>query len=141
MDITIFIAVLLMYSMEKMVPFVAKVSTVKTRAREDKNYFVFRMNIPKEATQELKLINGDHLFLHAMKAKWYHMLDWKEMPDTWEMLPEQLKIEITVAGLAPPEKLKMPQAITSPTRHTFVREPPVTTETSAAWLEVTPQVN
>ena len=65
--------------MQNVVHFVAKISKIKTRARADKDYFVFRVNIPKQAAKELSLTKDDFIFFKAMKAKWYHMLDWNEM--------------------------------------------------------------
>ena len=87
--------------MEKTVPFVAKVATAKTRTKEGKDYFVYRMNIPKDVAEQLTIVNGDYLFLRGMKAKWYHMVKWNEMPQTWMMLPPNLKTEIELSGIAP----------------------------------------
>jgi hypothetical protein len=90
--------------MQNIVPFVAKISKIKTRAKKDKDYFVFRVNIPKEAARELSLTEDDFVFFRAMKAKWYHMLDWKEMQRTWQMLPDSLKSEIESSGLGIPSE-------------------------------------
>jgi len=80
--------------MDKVVPFVAKISSVRTRTEGGKDYFTYRMNIPKEVADEISLAHGDYLFLKAMKARWYHMLNWKEMPRTWNMLPSELRSTI-----------------------------------------------
>jgi hypothetical protein len=77
------------------VVFVAKVFKAKTRTKNGKDYFTFRINIPKEESEKLLLTEEDYLFLTVMKAKWYHMLNWNEMSTTWKMLPKQLKDEIT----------------------------------------------
>lgn len=89
--------------MENMVSFTAKASRVKTRTIEGKDYFVYRVNMPKEVTDELALSEKDeYLFFRTMKAQWYHMLEWKEMPKTWEKLPEPVKKEIEDSGLYAP---------------------------------------
>lgn len=81
--------------MSSKVQFVAKVSRTKTRTEGDKEYYTYRLNIPKEYADKLQLNNNDYLFVQsAMKAKWYHMLDWKEMSTTWNMLPPNLQHEI-----------------------------------------------
>jgi hypothetical protein len=93
-----------MVATEESVPFVARVSKVKTRRKDGKDYFTFRINIPHEISERLNLNNGDYLFTPAAtKAKWFHMLNWKEMNMTWSMLPQQLKNEIKTSGLETPE--------------------------------------
>ena len=89
--------------MSQKVSFVAKVSKTKTRTKGDTTYFTFRLNVPNEISEKLDLDNGDYLFIHsAMKAKWYHMLNWKEMDNTWRMLPSNLQKEIQSSGLSTP---------------------------------------
>jgi hypothetical protein len=89
--------------MDNMISFTAKASKVKTRTSEGKDYFVYRVNIPKEATDGLTLSEKEeYLFFKAMKAQWYQMLDWKEMPKTWEKLPEPVKKDIEDSGLYAP---------------------------------------
>lgn len=78
------------------VSFVAKVQ--KTKTRKGKDYFIYRMTIPKEMAKEIGLEGGDYLFLRAKKAQWYHMLDWKTMGDTWRMLPQEIRDRIIIDG-------------------------------------------
>lgn len=92
--------------------FVAKVCSVRTR--KDKDYFVFRMNVPKEISETLELVNGDYLVLNARKAKWYDLVEWQEMPKTWELMPESLRNEIHASRTAQPRFIQL----TSPTRVT-----------------------
>jgi hypothetical protein len=95
--------------MENMVPFTAKASRVKTRTIEGKDYFVYRVNMPKEITDELGISEKDeYLFFKTMKAQWYHMLEWKEMPKTWEKLPEPVRKEIQDSGLYSPNQNVQP---------------------------------
>lgn len=103
--------------MDNQVSFVAKVTAHRTRTKNEKDYFVFRTNIPKEAADKLSLSKNDYLFFsNVMKAKWYHMVKWEEMPLTWEMMPQQLKTEIELSGLLPyPERISIPPSVTSPT--------------------------
>jgi hypothetical protein len=82
------------------IQFVAKVSKVKSRTKNDKEYFTFRLNIPNELARKLNLDTSDYLFVKsAMKAKWYHMLNWKEMEKTWSMLPQKIQQEIQSSGM------------------------------------------
>jgi hypothetical protein len=69
------------------------------------------MNVPKEESEKLGLSNDDYLFVpSAMKAKWYHMVKWQEMPMTWNRMPDQLRNEIRQSGLeVPPEIHLSPQ--------------------------------
>jgi hypothetical protein len=82
------------------IQFVAKVSKVKSRTKNDKEYFTFRLNIPNELARKLNLDTSDYLFVKsAMKAKWYNMLNWKEMDKTWNMLPQKIQQEIQSSGM------------------------------------------
>ena len=76
----------------KMVAFVARVS--KNKTHNDRDYFVFRITIPKKDAENLSLSDKDHLMIFAEKAKWYHMLDWDQSPETFEMLPPRIKEEL-----------------------------------------------
>src|SRR5919197_1040167 len=113
-----------MNHMQDIASFVAKVSSVKTRTKDNKDYFVFRMNIPKEVADQLSLVKDDYLFLRAMKAKWYHMVNWQEMPLTWEKMPNQLRDEILSSGMEVPYgKLDVTSGMTPPTRPSTLPEP------------------
>jgi len=35
------------------------------------------------------------------KPEWWGMLDWDEMPQVWRTLPEEIKVKVREAGLAP----------------------------------------
>jgi len=39
----------------------------------------------------LGLKEGDHLLKRARKVKRFHLLDWDEMRDVYEMLPEEMR--------------------------------------------------
>nr|WP_255430351.1 hypothetical protein [Sulfolobus sp. NOB8H2] len=47
-----------------------------------------------EKAKELELKDGDYLLVKAKKAKWYHLLDWEEMKNVYNMLPEEIKKEV-----------------------------------------------
>lgn len=81
----------------KIVAFATKVS--KNKTHNDKDYFVFRVTIPKKDAEKLSLSNEDHLLVFAEKAKWYHMLDWNKMPETYAKLPNKIKKEVRELGL------------------------------------------
>jgi hypothetical protein len=83
------------------VSFVAKTQKVKTR--RDKEYFVLRVNIPKNVAERVGIGPGDYLLLRVKKAKWFHMIDWTTMQDTWRMLPDEVKKEIVFSGLPNPD--------------------------------------
>jgi hypothetical protein len=108
--------------MSENVQFAAKVSKVKTRTKGNKSYYAYRLNIPSEIAQKIQLNNNDYFFVQVgMKAKWYHMLDWKQMPITWNMLPSKLKEEIQLSGvytLTNPIQQQTPQAL-----HVSITEP------------------
>ncbi|MCL5782795.1 MAG: hypothetical protein M1476_02660 [Candidatus Thermoplasmatota archaeon] len=76
----------------KTVAFTAKAKKVKTHKNQD--YFVYRITVPKEEAQKLSIGDEDYLLILAQKAKWYHMLKWDEMSETWNLLPEEVKQEI-----------------------------------------------
>lgn len=38
------------------------------------------------------------------EVEWWEMLDWNEMKNTWERLPEEVKQKIVDAGLQPKEE-------------------------------------
>lgn len=97
--------------MENAVPFVAKISKAKTRSKEDKDYYVFRINIPKEAATKLSLAKDDFIFFRATRAQWYHMLKWKEMRRTWDRLPDPLKSAIQSSGVEVPYETYTPSIV------------------------------
>jgi len=82
---------------EKTVSFVAKLFKAKTR--KDKDYFVYRFNMPKEIAEKLSLKEEDYLVFSAHQAKWYHLIDWDEMETAWSMLPNETKDAIRASGL------------------------------------------
>lgn len=82
------------------VSFVAKVQKAKTR--KGKDYFIFRVTIPKKAAKDIDADSEDYLLLKAKKAKWYHMLNWNEMAETWQMLPRGVQEEVILSGLQTP---------------------------------------
>ncbi len=88
--------------MAQMLSFVSKVSKTKTRTRENKDYYTFRVNIPKEISDRLDLTKDDYLLLKAIKAEWYHLLDWREMQKTWNKMPQELREKIRSSGLETP---------------------------------------
>ena len=77
--------------------FVSKVTKIKNK--KDKEYYVYRINIPSEITKDLDLKQDDHIFIKAKKAEWYHMLDWSAMSKTWNKLPSNVKKNIIEDGL------------------------------------------
>jgi len=77
--------------------FVSKVSKIKNS--KEKNYYVYRINVPSDATKDLGLKHGDHIFIKAKKAEWYHMLNWDTMSKTWSKLPSNVKNAIIEDGL------------------------------------------
>jgi len=79
------------------VVFVGKVQKAKTR--KNKSYFVLRTTIPKDVAEEIKAEPGDYLFFKAKKAQWYHMLDWSQMANAWNMLPKETKIQAILDGV------------------------------------------
>lgn len=81
------------------VSFVAKVGVTRTKSKEGKEYTAFRIVIPKHEAEELQLSNGDFVLMEAKHAEWYHMLDWDEMPSTWKLLPQELKMKVEISDL------------------------------------------
>ncbi|MFQ6135162.1 MAG: hypothetical protein ACE5KU_05045 [Nitrososphaerales archaeon] len=81
------------------VTFVAKASRI--RNRKDRDYFIYRVNIPSDVAEKLRLKEHDYLLITAQKAEWYHLLDWSKMNTTWERLPEDVKAKILASGLSP----------------------------------------
>ena len=83
--------------------FVAKISKIKTRTKNEKNYYTYRINLPNQIIKELELKDNDYLFVKSsIKAKWYHLFKWKEEPKAWDMLPEKLQQEIKSSGMEVP---------------------------------------
>ena len=80
--------------------FVAKIQKAKTR--KDKDYFVLRATVPKNVAKKIDAKPGDYLFFQAKKAEWFHMLDWKKMEITWQMLPEEIRHRAIFEGLPYP---------------------------------------
>lgn len=100
--------------MSETVQFAVKVSKIKTRSKGNKTYYAYRFTMPSEIAKRLQLNNNDYFFIQAgMKAKWYHLLQWKQMPITWNMLPSKLKEEIRLSGIEtltnPPEQHPSPE--------------------------------
>jgi hypothetical protein len=79
------------------IPFVAKLQKAKTR--KGKDYFILRATIPKDVVEKIQAKPGDFLFFKAKKAKWFHMLNWQEMKNTWKMLPSNVKDQVVMDGL------------------------------------------
>ena len=81
--------------------FIAK--TVKVRNSKVKDYFLYRMTIPKDVAEKMELGAQDHLIIKAKKAEWYHLLDWSQMDKGWDMLADSAKGEIMALGLPAPK--------------------------------------
>jgi hypothetical protein len=79
------------------------VKVYASKNRKGKDYFVYKVTIPKKIANELKIKKDDYLLLKASKAEWFHLLDWGEMQPTWTMLPEHMKTRIRESGLKVPE--------------------------------------
>jgi hypothetical protein len=80
--------------------FVTKI--LKRKTRKDKDYFVLRATIPKSIIEEVNAEPGDFLFFKVKKAEWYHMLDWENMENTWQMLPDNVKYALIRDGIPYP---------------------------------------
>jgi hypothetical protein len=80
--------------------FVAK--TVKIKNNKSRDYFLYRMTIPKEIVEKMDLQSNDHLLIKAKKASWYHLLDWSQMGKSWDMLSDEAKKEVISLGLPKP---------------------------------------
>lgn len=80
------------------VSFVAKLQKAKTR--KNKEYFVLRATLPKEVAEKVDAKAGDYLFFRTKKAQWYHMLDWRTMETTWNMLPTEIRNRAIMDGLS-----------------------------------------
>ncbi|MFG1546168.1 MAG: hypothetical protein AAE976_06685 [Thermoplasmataceae archaeon] len=86
---------------DKSVAFTAKAKKTKTHKNQD--YFVYRITVPKEEAEKLNIEDNDYLLIVAQKAKWYHMLKWDEMPDTWALLPEEVQEEVQTLRMPTPK--------------------------------------
>lgn len=86
---------------DKVVAFTAKVKKIKTH--KDKDYFVFRITMPKDEAEKLEMKDEDYLLIIAQKAKWYHMLKWDQLPDTWSLLPEEVQREVKELHMPTPK--------------------------------------
>ncbi len=95
--------------------FVTKI--LKRKTRNDKDYFVLRATIPKKIADEMKVEAGDFLFFKAKKAEWYHMLDWENMENTWQMLPDNVKYALIRDGIPYPGT---PDQISFPDQEPFI---------------------
>ena len=86
--------------------FVSKIGKIKNN--KEKEYYVYRINIPSNITKDLDLKQDDHIFIKAKKAEWYHMLDWSTMSKTWSKLPANIQKIIIEDGLVqvPSQKTK-----------------------------------
>lgn len=45
-------------------------------------------------SQESGLKEGDYLLIRASKVKRFHLLDWDEMRDVYEVFPEEIRREV-----------------------------------------------
>jgi hypothetical protein len=79
------------------------VKVYASKSRKGKDYFVYKVTIPKKIAKELKLKKDDYLLLKARKAEWFHLLDWEKMQSTWTMLPDHMKSRVRESGLKVPE--------------------------------------
>ena len=82
------------------VAFVAK--TQKAKTRKGKEYFVYRVTIPKDKAEQIGVKPDDYLLFRAKRAQWYHMINWDEMGQTWQMLPEEVRRDVVLSGLPSP---------------------------------------
>jgi hypothetical protein len=80
--------------------FVAKTQKVKTR--KGKDYFVYRVTIPKDKAEQIGVKPDDYLLFRAKRAQWYHMINWDEMEQTWQMLPDEIRRDVVLSGLPSP---------------------------------------
>jgi hypothetical protein len=99
--------------------FVAKVSKIKTRSKDEKNYYTYKINLPHRIVKELELKDNDYLFVKSsMKAKWYHLFKWHEEPKAWDMLPLKLQQEIQLSGMN-----ELPSTTSIPSSSTITESP------------------
>jgi hypothetical protein len=112
--------------------FVAKAQKAKTR--KGKDYFVLRVTIPKEIADEIEAGPEDYLVLRAKKAEWYHMVDWTEMENTWNMLPPEIKRGVTLSGLPTPN---LPKLLAAPSSQDMSWQLSVVTGTAALTNQTT----
>ena len=93
--------------------FVAKVSRIVNN--KEKNYVIYRMNVPSNVVDELELAEDDYLLVNARKAKWFHLLTWTggRMTRTWARLPDEIRREIRRSGLLEEEAMPSPMRATS----------------------------
>ena len=82
------------------VAFVA--TTQKATTRKGKAYFVYRVTLPKDKAEQIGVKPDDYLLFRAKKAQWYHMINWDEMGQTWQMLPEEISRDVVLSGLPSP---------------------------------------
>src|SRR5574340_785942 len=61
--------------------------------------YTHRINIPSNVVEELGLGKEDYLLLKTKKAEWFDMLDWSQMKNTWDKLPEETKKKIREDGI------------------------------------------
>jgi hypothetical protein len=87
------------------VSFVSKMQKVKTR--RDKDYFIFRVTVPKDAAEKSGVQPGEFLLFKAKKAEWYDMLDWSQMQEAWQRLPQETRNRIVLSGLPYPGMVPM----------------------------------
>jgi len=80
--------------------FVSKIQKVRTR--RDKDYFIFRVTVPKDVAEKTGVQAGEFLLFKAKKAEWYHMLDWSQMQEAWQRLPQETQNRIVLSGLPYP---------------------------------------
>ena len=79
-------------STEKEVVIVANVSVIESR-KTARSTIPIRITVPTDKARELVLREGDHLLIRARKAKWFHLLDWHEMRDVYEIFSRKIRRE------------------------------------------------
>ncbi|MEB3861183.1 MAG: hypothetical protein GSR84_03060 [Desulfurococcales archaeon] len=88
------------------IPLIVKPYKMKKRLKtgEEREYTIYRINLPKNLAETLGLEDGEDLILaYIAQAKWYHLFDWSNPEVLREVLPrltEKERLELC-ATLAP----------------------------------------
>ena len=88
------------------IPLIVKPYKMKKRLKtgEEREYTIYRINLPKNLAETLGLEDGEDLILaYIAQAKWYHLFDWSNPEVLREVLPrltERERLELC-ATLAP----------------------------------------
>ncbi len=82
------------------------VKVYSSKNRKGKDYFVYKVTIPKRVAKRLDIKKDDYLLLKARKAEWFHLLDWEQMTPSWGRLPESIKEQIRESGLRVPQMVQ-----------------------------------